>query len=69
MPFDAVTPAGECGYSQTYLSYDQAGRSKMYLIVKDNQVRATYESPLSRRQVTVMNFDLTKYGYTGTWQR
>ena len=62
---DAVTPSGECGYSQAYLSYDQADRAKMYLIVKDNQVRATYESPLSRRQVTVMNFDLSKYSYAG----
>ena len=65
MPQDAVTPAGECGYSPTYLYYDQADRGKMYLIVKDNQVRATFESPRSRRQVTVMNFDLSKYGYAG----
>ena len=65
LPADAVTPAGECGYSKTYLSYDQADRSKMYLIVKDNQMRATYESPFSRRQVTVMNFDLSKYDYVG----
>ena len=63
---DAVTPAGECGYSNAYLSYDQGDRAKMYLIVKGNEMRATYESPLSRRQVTVMNFDLSKYGYTGT---
>ena len=65
MHSSAVTPAGECGYSNVYLSYDQSATSKMYLIVKDNQVRATFESPLSRRQVTVMNFDLSKYNYRG----
>jgi len=65
MPGDALVPQGECGYSSTYLSYEQGERSKLYLIVKDNQMRATYESPLSRRQVTVMNFDLSKYDYSG----
>ena len=65
MPAESVIPAGECGYSNTFLSYDQADTSKMYMIVKDNQIRATYESPLSRRQVTVMNFDLSKHGYDG----
>ena len=37
----------------------------MYLIVKDGQVRATYESPFSRRQITVMAFDISKYNYAG----
>ena len=37
----------------------------MYMMVKDNQVRATFESPRSRRRVTVMNFDLSEYGYAG----
>jgi len=64
-PSDSITPAGECGYATEYLPYDQGDRSKMYLIVKDGEVRATYESPLSSRQVTVMAFDITQYGYAG----
>ena len=65
MPADAIAPMGECGYSTVYLPYDQARLSKMYLIVKNGQVRATYESPLSRRQVMVQSFNLNSYGYTG----
>ena len=65
MQVDSVTPAGECGYSQTYLPFSRGDIAKMYLIVKDNQIRATYESPSSRRQVTVMAMDISKYNYAG----
>ena len=65
LPADGVVPAGECGYSDVYQTYDQGGRTKMYIIVKDGQMRATYESPSSKRQVTVMNFNLNEYNYTG----
>ena len=61
-----VLPQGQCGYSSTYLDYtEKVDMTKMYLIVKDNEVRATFESSVSRRLVTVMNFNLAKYGYKG----
>ena len=65
MPSEAIVPAGECGYSNVYQDFDEADRSKIYLIVKENQVRATYESPDTRRQVTVQAFDLTPWNYQG----
>ena len=65
IPDDAVAPAGNCGYSREFLPFAQGELMTLVVIAKDNQLRATFESPTSARQVTVMAFDLAKYDYQG----